>query len=245
MSWWRRGVVYEAYPRSFLDTDGDGVGDLHGITAQLPYLRWLGVDAVWLTPIYPSPQRDFGYDITDHTAIDPQFGTLEDFDALVAAAHRHGLRVILDYVPNHTSNRHPWFRERPDWYLWHDGPPPNNWVSVFGGSAWEQVGERSGFTDGEPWLPYGDLAINVAAQRDDPRSMLALHRRLLALRGGGLRDPAGRRRRARIPARRADGRRAQPDRRAPPAAGGRRGGAEHALRRQRRLDAAGRRRCPS
>jgi alpha-glucosidase len=143
MTWWRRGVVYEAYPRSFLDTDGDGVGDLRGVTAQLPYLRWLGVDAVWLTPIYPSPQRDFGYDITDHTAIDPQFGTLEDFDALVAAAHGHGLRVILDYVPNHTSDRHPWFRERPDWYLWHDGPPPNNWISVFGGSAWEQVGERS------------------------------------------------------------------------------------------------------
>jgi alpha-glucosidase len=99
MTWWRRGVVYEIYPRSFLDTDGDGVGDLRGVTERLPYLRWLGVDAVWLTPFYPSVQRDFGYDITDHTAVDPQFGTLEDFDALVAAAHAQGLRMILDYVP--------------------------------------------------------------------------------------------------------------------------------------------------
>ena len=140
MTWWRRGTIYEIYPRSFQDSDGDGIGDLRGIVARLPYLRWLGVDAIWLTPIYPSPQRDFGYDITDHTAIDPQYGSLAGFDALVSAAHGHGLRVILDYVPNHTSDRHPWFRDpaRRDWYLWHDGDPPNNWVSVFGGPAWER-----------------------------------------------------------------------------------------------------------
>ena len=140
MTWWRRGVIYEIYPRSFQDSDGDGVGDLRGIVARLPYLRWLGVDAIWLTPIYPSPQRDFGYDITDHTAIDPRFGSLADFDALVARAHELGLRVMLDYVPNHTSDQHPWFRDaaKRDWYLWHDGDPPNNWISVFGGPAWER-----------------------------------------------------------------------------------------------------------
>jgi alpha-glucosidase len=140
MTWWRRGTIYEIYPRSFQDSDGDGVGDLRGIGERLPYLRRLGVDAFWLTPIYPSPQRDFGYDITDHTAIDPRFGSLADFDALVAAAHSHGLRVLLDYVPNHTSDQHPWFHDpaRRDWYLWHDGDPPNNWISVFGGPAWER-----------------------------------------------------------------------------------------------------------
>jgi alpha-glucosidase len=143
MSWWRRGVIYEIYPRSFQDSDGDGIGDLRGIVARLPYLRDLGVDAIWLTPIYRSPQRDFGYDITDHCDVDPQYGTLEDLDALIAAAHGHGLKLILDYVPNHTSDLHPWFREHPDRYLWHDGPPPNNWVSVFGGPAWERVSGRS------------------------------------------------------------------------------------------------------
>jgi alpha-glucosidase len=147
-AWWQRGVVYHIYPRSFLDTDGDGVGDLRGITRGLGYLAWLGVDAVWISPIYPSPMADFGYDIADHTGIDPRFGTLEDFDALILEAHRLGLRVILDYVPNHTSDRHPWFlgsrsgRDHPhrDWYIWRDplpgGGPPNNWRSVFGGSAW-------------------------------------------------------------------------------------------------------------
>lgn len=146
--WWQRGIVYQVYPRSFQDTDGDGVGDLPGITSRLPYLSELGVDAVWLSPIYPSPMRDFGYDISDHCAVHPLFGTLEDLDRLVAEAHRLGLRVLLDYVPNHTSREHPWFVEsrssrdnpRRDWYLWHDpapdGGPPNNWLSHFGGSAW-------------------------------------------------------------------------------------------------------------
>ena len=143
--WWRSGVVYEVYPRSFQDTDGDGVGDLRGVADRLPYLARLGVDAIWLTPFFASPMRDFGYDITDHCAIDPSFGTLEDFDALVEAAHAHGLKVVLDFVPNHTSDLHPWFvesrssRDSPkrDWYLWRDGNPPNNWIAVFGGRAWE------------------------------------------------------------------------------------------------------------
>src|ERR1041385_1132538 len=109
MTWWESGAIYQIYPRSFQDSDGDGVGDLRGITARLPYVKDLGVEAIWLTPIYASPQADFGYDISDHTAIDPQYGTLDDFDALVAAAHELGLKVLLDYVPNHTSIEHPWF----------------------------------------------------------------------------------------------------------------------------------------
>jgi alpha-glucosidase len=139
MTWWERGSIYEIYPRSFQDSDGDGVGDLRGITARLPYIRDLGVDAIWLTPIYQSPQADFGYDITDHTAIDPQYGTLEDFDALVARAHALGLKVLLDYVPNHTSDQHLWFAANLDWYYWRG--EPNNWRAVFGGSAWEAVGD--------------------------------------------------------------------------------------------------------
>jgi alpha-glucosidase len=147
--WWQRGIIYQIYPRSFMDSDGDGVGDLPGIASRLDYLQWLGVDAIWLSPIFPSPMADFGYDVADYTDIDPIFGTLADFDALLAEAHRRGLKVILDYVPNHTSDRHPWFiaarssRANPcrDWYLWRDpapdGGPPNNWRSVFGGSAWE------------------------------------------------------------------------------------------------------------
>ena len=132
-----------------MDSNGDGVGDLPGITGKLDYLQWLGVDAIWISPIFPSPMTDFGYDVSDYTDIHPLFGTLADFDALLAEAHRRDLKVILDYVPNHTSDRHPWFLEsrasRPspkrDWYIWRDpapdGGPPNNWRSVFGGSAWE------------------------------------------------------------------------------------------------------------
>ncbi len=146
--WWQRGVVYQVYPRSFQDSNGDGVGDLPGITARLDHLAWLGVDAVWISPFYPSPMKDFGYDVADYTGVDPIFGTLGDFDRLLAAAHARGLRVIVDWVPNHSSDQHPWFRasrssrEDPhrDWYVWRDpkpdGSPPNNWLSVFGGPAW-------------------------------------------------------------------------------------------------------------
>jgi alpha-glucosidase len=147
--WWERGIIYQIYPRSFMDSNGDGVGDLRGIISKLDYLVWLGIDAIWLSPIYPSPMADFGYDITDYTNIDPQFGTIDDFDALLEAAHEQEIMVILDFVPNHTSDKHPWFIEssssrensKRDWYIWHDpapdGGPPNNWLSNFGGSAWE------------------------------------------------------------------------------------------------------------
>jgi alpha-glucosidase len=146
--WWKRGVIYQIYPRSFQDTDGDGVGDLRGIEARLDHLAWLGVGATWISPFYPSPMVDFGYDVTDHRGVDPRFGTLADFDSLVGAAHARGLRVILDFIPNHTSDLHPWFQEsrrsrddpRRDWYIWRDPAPgggvPNNWRSAFGGSAW-------------------------------------------------------------------------------------------------------------
>jgi glycosidase len=147
--WWQTGVVYQIYPRSFQDSDGDGVGDLAGIISRLDHLsETLGVDALWLSPFYPSPMADFGYDVADYCDVDPLFGTLEDFDGMVAAAHARGLRVIVDWVPNHSSDQHPWFvesrtsRDNPkrDWYLWRDarsdGSPPNNWLSAFGGPAW-------------------------------------------------------------------------------------------------------------
>jgi alpha-glucosidase len=146
--WWRGAVIYQVYPRSFSDTNGDGIGDLAGITARLPYIAELGVDAIWLCPFFVSPQKDFGYDVADYFEVDPAYGTLADFDALVARAHELGLKVILDQVWSHTSNEHPWFRASrahregayEDWYVWADpspdGTPPNNWLSVFGGSAW-------------------------------------------------------------------------------------------------------------
>jgi alpha-glucosidase len=142
--WWRNAVVYQVYPRSFQDSDGDGVGDLRGIAKRLDHLAYLGVDALWLSPIYPSPLADFGYDVSDYTDVDPGLGTLDDLDALVAAAHERGLRLLLDFVLCHTSIEHPWFREHPDRYVWSpvDGPP-NNWVAAFGGPAWSRD-ERSG-----------------------------------------------------------------------------------------------------
>jgi alpha-glucosidase len=140
--WWRDGVIYQIYPRSFADSNGDGFGDLPGITAKLDYLAFLRIDGIWLSPIYPSPDKDYGYDVADHTSIDPRYGTLADFDTLLAEAHKRGIRIILDLVLNHTSDQHPWFREsrsscdnpRRDWYLWKD--KPGNWASVFGGSGW-------------------------------------------------------------------------------------------------------------
>lgn len=145
MEWWQRAVIYQVYPRSFQDSDGDGVGDLRGIESRLDYLSWLGVDTVWLSPINKSPMVDFGYDVSDYCGVHAEFGTLEDFDRLVAGIRARGMKLLLDLVPNHTSDQHPWFVEsrsskthpKRDWYLWRDGNPPNNWQSVFGGSAWE------------------------------------------------------------------------------------------------------------
>ncbi len=135
--WWRDAVVYQIYPRSFQDSDGDGVGDLPGITMRLDHLEYLGVDALWLSPIYPSPLADMGYDVSDYMDVHPDLGTLADFDELVAGAHERGLRVLLDLVPCHTSIEHRWFREHADWYIWADGDErPNNWKAAFGGPAW-------------------------------------------------------------------------------------------------------------
>ncbi len=146
--WWQEAVFYQIYPRSFADSDGDGIGDLEGLRRHLDHLQWLGVDALWLCPIYPSPMADFGYDVADYCDVDPLFGSLDDFDRLLADAHARDIRVLVDWVPNHTSDRHPWFvesrssRQAPkrDWYIWRDGPaegvPPNNWKAAFGGNAW-------------------------------------------------------------------------------------------------------------
>jgi alpha-glucosidase len=179
--WWRHGVIYQIYPRSFADSDGDGVGDLPGIRAHLDHLADLGVDAVWLSPFYPSPMADFGYDVGDYTGVDPLFGTMEDFDRLVADAHARGIRVIIDLVPNHTSDRHPWFlesrssRDNPkrDWYVWADsrpdGSPPNNWMSSFprAGRAWT-FDQRTGqwylhsFTPRQPDLNWWNPEVREA-----------------------------------------------------------------------------------
>jgi alpha-glucosidase len=148
-AWWQSAVIYQVYPRSFQDSNGDGIGDLAGIARRLDYFVELGVDAIWISPIFPSPMADFGYDVADYCDVDPRFGTLADFDALLAGAHARGLKLLLDFVPNHSSDQHPWFvesrssRDNPkrDWYLWRDpapgGGPPNNWISDFGGSAWQ------------------------------------------------------------------------------------------------------------
>ncbi len=154
--WWQTAVFYQIYPRSFQDSDGDGIGDLQGIIDRLGYLVDLGVDAIWISPIYPSPMADFGYDVSNYCDIRPMFGDLETFDRLLAEAHKRNLKIILDFVPNHSSNQHPWFLEsrssrknpKRDWYIWRDakpdGSPPNNWISMFGGPAWswdEQTGQ--------------------------------------------------------------------------------------------------------
>ena len=149
IAWWQKGVIYQIYPRSFQDSNNDGIGDLQGIKSRLDYLQELGIDALWLSPIFSSPMADFGYDISDYMGIHPIFGTMSDFEELLAAVHERGLKLVLDLVPNHTSDQHPWFLEsksskdnpKRDWYLWQDakpdGSPPNNWLAAFGGSAWE------------------------------------------------------------------------------------------------------------
>jgi glycosidase len=182
VSWWQHGVVYQIYPRSFQDASGDGVGDLEGIRRRLDHLAWLGVDAIWISPFYPSPMADFGYDVSDYCDVDPLFGTLADYDRLLADAHARGLRVVVDWVPNHTSDRHPWFVEsrasrtsaKRGWYVWRDagpdGAPPNNWLSVFGGSAWEPdpaSGQRylHSFLKQQPDLDWREPAV-VRAMHD-------------------------------------------------------------------------------
>lgn len=179
--WWRTGIVYQIYPRSFMDSNGDGIGDLPGITSKLDYLQWLGVDALWLSPIYPSPMKDFGYDVADYVEVHPMFGTLADFDHLLNEAHQRGLKVLLDLVPNHTSDEHAWFKEsrssrdnpKRDWYIWRDakpdGSPPNNWLSYFGGPAWTwdettQQYYMHNFLAGQPDLNYRNPEVLAAMQ---------------------------------------------------------------------------------
>jgi len=177
--WWQQGVLYQIYPRSFQDSNGDGVGDLRGILKRLPYLSDLGVDALWLSPIFPSPMADFGYDVADYVGVDPLFGSVADLDALIEGAHARNIKVLLDLVPNHTSDRHPWFiesrssRDNPkrDWYIWRDprpdGGPPTNWMSEFGGSAWEydpQTGQcyYHAFLKQQPDLNWRNPAVRAA-----------------------------------------------------------------------------------
>jgi alpha-glucosidase len=167
--WWKHAVIYEIYPRSFQDSNGDGIGDLNGITQRLDYLKDLGIDAIWIAPLYPSPQIDFGYDISDYQGVDPQYGTLADFDRLVAEAQKRNIRIIMDAVMNHTSDKHPWFIEsassrtnpKADLYVWHDGKgtgkPPNNWLSIFGGSAWQFDPQRSQYYYHRFYIQQPDL----------------------------------------------------------------------------------------
>jgi alpha-glucosidase len=177
--WWRGCVIYQVYPRSFQDTTGDGTGDLTGITGRLPYIASLGVDAIWLSPFFKSPMTDMGYDVSDYTAVDPMFGTIADFDRLVAEAHRLGLKVVIDQVLSHSSDQHPWFKEsrasrdneKADWYVWADPKPdgtgPNNWLSVFGGPAWEWDGTRKqyymhNFLASQPDLNFHEKTVQQA-----------------------------------------------------------------------------------
>lgn len=177
--WWRGAVIYQIYPRSYQDSDGDGVGDLAGIARRLPYIASLGADAVWISPFFTSPMKDFGYDVSDYCDVDPMFGTLADFDRVVAEAHRLGLRVMIDLVLSHSSDQHPWWLEsrssrdnpKADWYVWADpkpdGTPPNNWLSIFGGSAWQWHGGRQqyflhNFLASQPDLNLHEVAVQDA-----------------------------------------------------------------------------------
>ncbi len=186
--WWRGAVIYQIYPRSFQDTDDNGVGDLPGVLARLDYVARLGVDAIWISPFFTSPMADFGYDIADYRNVDPLFGTLADFDRVVEKAHRLGLKVIIDQVLSHTSDCHAWFREsresrdnpRADWYVWADarpdGTPPNNWLSIFGGVAWQWEPRRGqyylhNFLASQPDLNFHNVDVR-AAQLDNVRFWL-------------------------------------------------------------------------
>ncbi|MGB0663117.1 MAG: alpha-glucosidase [Pontibacterium sp.] len=190
LNWWKGGIIYQIYPRSFMDANGDGIGDLAGITSKLPYVAALGVDAIWLSPIFTSPMKDFGYDVSDYRDIDPMFGSLDDFKHLVATAHQLGLKVMIDQVLSHTSDQHPWFEQsrqnktndRADWYVWADpkpdGSPPNNWLSIFGGSAWQWDSRRlqyylHNFLDSQPDLNFHNPDVRQA-QLDNMRFWLDL-----------------------------------------------------------------------
>src|SRR2546429_4929968 len=173
--WWKHSVIYEIYPRSFQDSNGDGVGDLKGITSRLDYLHDLGIAAIWITPMYPSPLVDFGYDVADYTALDPLYGNLTDFDHLVAEAKKRNIRVIMDFVPNHTSDEHPWFKEsrssrtnpKRDWYIWRDGKgpgqPPNDWQSWFGDRKSTRLNSSHGY------ISYAVFCLQKTI--DSPRSV--------------------------------------------------------------------------
>lgn len=178
-AWWQRGVIYQIYPRSFQDTNNDGIGDLNGIIARLDYLKWLGIDAIWLSPIFPSPQADFGYDVADYTDIHHEYGTFADFDRLLQEAHQRNIKILLDLVPNHTSTEHAWFKEsrssrdnpKRDWYIWKDpkpdGSPPNNWLAYFGGAAWTfdpHTGQyyMHNFDPGQPELNWRNPEVKQA-----------------------------------------------------------------------------------
>jgi alpha-glucosidase len=175
-AWWRGAVIYQVYPRSFMDSNDDGIGDLRGVIGKLGYIADLGVDAVWISPFFESPMKDFGYDVSDYRKVDPIFGSLDDFDSLVAKSHELGLRVIIDQVLSHTSDQHAWFTEsrssrdnaKANWYVWAepkaDGTPPNNWLSVFGGSAWQWDSRREqyylhNFLASQPDLNYHEPAV--------------------------------------------------------------------------------------
>lgn len=177
--WWRGAIIYQIYPRSYQDSNGDGIGDLAGIVQRIPYIATLGVDAIWISPFFTSPMKDFGYDVSDYCDVDPMFGTLADFDAIISAAHRHGIRVMIDLVLSHTSDQHPWFKEsrvdttnsKSDWYIWSDplpdGTPPTNWLSIFGGSAWQWDGRREqyymhNFLTSQPDLNLHNVAVQDA-----------------------------------------------------------------------------------
>ena len=178
--WWRGGVIYQIYPRSFQDSNGDGIGDLAGIVQRIPYLAELGVDAIWISPFFKSPMKDFGYDIADYRDVDPLFGRLADFDDVVRAAHGHGIKLLIDQVPSHCSDQHAWFVEsrssrhnpKADWFVWADpkadGSPPNNWLSIFGGSAWQWDTRRCqyylhNFLASQPDLNFHNPAVQQAA----------------------------------------------------------------------------------